>query len=198
MPNIYPIAYRYHAAEAIAEMNLPRITVLRLGHRPSRDKRISTHLLLAARAFGASEAIYTGVHDESLEESVTDVARDWGGSFKVKYADSYRKIIKEWSGKIIHLTMYGLPAQNVVPAIREDSSPKLIVVGGAKVPADVYTYAHWNVAITGQPHSEVSALAIFLNMLTEESMLSYEFPDARLRVIPTERGKNVTHIEKES
>ena len=177
-------------------MDLPRVTVLRLGHRPSRDKRISTHLLLAARAFGASEAIYTGVHDESLEESVTDVARDWGGSFKVKYADSYRKVIKEWLGKIIHLTMYGILAQDVIPVIRGDSSPKLVVVGGAKVPGDVYCYAHWNVAITGQPHSEVSALAVFLNMLTEGSMLSYEFPDARLRVVPTERGKNVDHIEK--
>ncbi|TLZ95287.1 MAG: tRNA (cytidine(56)-2'-O)-methyltransferase, partial [Methanobacteriota archaeon] len=29
------------------------ITVLRLGHRPARDKRVTTHVALTARAFGA-------------------------------------------------------------------------------------------------------------------------------------------------
>ena len=28
------------------------ITVLRIGHRPARDKRVTTHVALAARAFG--------------------------------------------------------------------------------------------------------------------------------------------------
>ncbi|MGI0148094.1 MAG: tRNA (cytidine(56)-2'-O)-methyltransferase, partial [Thermoplasmata archaeon] len=32
----------------------PRVTVLRLGHRPSRDKRVTTHVALVARAFGAA------------------------------------------------------------------------------------------------------------------------------------------------
>ena len=30
-----------------------RVIILRLGHRPERDKRITTHVALTARAFGA-------------------------------------------------------------------------------------------------------------------------------------------------
>ena len=38
----------------------PRISVLRLGHRIERDKRITSHLGLTARAFGADEIILSG------------------------------------------------------------------------------------------------------------------------------------------
>jgi len=172
-------------------MNRGGVTILRLDHRPKRDVRVSTHLLLAARAFGASEAIYTGVRDESLEESIRKVVTDWGGSFKIKYVNSWRKAIKEWNGKVVHLTMYGLPVRNVTPEIRADPSNKLIVVGGAKVPSEVYNLAHWNVAVTSQPHSEVSALAVFLNELSDGSFLNIEFPDAKLRIVPQGKGKLV-------
>ena len=40
------------------------ISVLRLGHRRERDKRITSHLGLTARAFGANEVILAG---ESFE-----------------------------------------------------------------------------------------------------------------------------------
>ncbi len=167
------------------------MTVLRLGHRPKRDVRVTTHLLLAARAFGATDALYTGVRDESLEESIQKVVADWGGAFHLTYADSWRKVLKGWEGKIVHLTMYGLPVREVVPEIRADSSRKLIVVGGAKVPGEVYRLAHWNVAVTSQPHSEVSALAVFLNELDGGSFLGAEFSGARMRVVPQARGKLV-------
>ena len=35
-----------------------KISVLRLGHRLVRDDRVSTHVGLVARAFGASEIFY--------------------------------------------------------------------------------------------------------------------------------------------
>jgi len=38
----------------------------------------------------------------------------------------------------------------------------MIIVGGAKVPAIVYEFADWNVAIASQPYSEISALSVFL------------------------------------
>ena len=170
------------------------VTVLRLGHRPSRDKRISTHLLLAARAFGASSAVYTGVKDPGLEESVSEVARDWGGVFPVEYSRGYRDVIRGWKGKVVHLTMYGLPVQDVIAEIRADPEPKLVVVGGAKVPGEVYGLADWNVSVTLQPHSEVSALAVFLDRLTEGKMLSHVFPGARFRIEPTARGKHVERV----
>jgi len=168
-----------------------RITVLRLGHRPARDKRLTTHLLLAARAFGACDALYCGTEDRGLEESVGRIVRDWGGGFNVAYAPSWRKTLGGWGGRIAHLTMYGLPAQDVAAEVRAVDEPLMVVVGGPKVPREVYDLADWNVSVTGQPHSEVSALAVFLHMLLEGSELGREFPGARLRVVPSARGKDV-------
>mgnify|MGYP000624387395 CR=1 FL=1 len=36
------------------------VTVLRLGHRPGRDERMTTHVGLTARALGADRVILTG------------------------------------------------------------------------------------------------------------------------------------------
>lgn len=169
--------------------NEQSIAVLRLGHRPSRDKRVSTHLLLAARAFGARKAFYTGTRDESLEESIRKIVKDWGGDFTIEHADGWKPVLGGWEGKVVHLTMYGIPVQDAVDEIRSDPSPKLVVVGGAKVPGEVYGAADWNVSVTGQPHSEVSALAIFLHELFEGTELELGFPDARLKIIPQAKGK---------
>ena len=46
-----------------------RVSVLRLGHRRERDKRITSHLGLTARAFGADEVILAGEEDESALET---------------------------------------------------------------------------------------------------------------------------------
>jgi len=36
------------------------IEILRLGHRKKRDARLSTHVALVSRAFGASKIYYSG------------------------------------------------------------------------------------------------------------------------------------------
>ena len=169
------------------------IYVLRLGHRPSRDKRITSHLMLTARAFGASGVIYTGTRDPKVEETVRKACSDWGGPFSVEYAEDWRGAIKRWKtkGKVVHLTMYGLPIRGVINSIRDAPSEKLVVVGGAKVPGELFGIADWNVAVTSQPHSEVSALAVFLHELFEGGKLARVFEDARLRVIPQARGRRV-------
>lgn len=167
------------------------LTVLRLGHRPQRDRRVTTHLLLAARALGAKNAIYTGTRDPSLETSIREVVENWGGSFSLEHAESWRGVVGSWEGRVVHLTMYGLPVREAIGEVREDSGDKLIVVGGAKVPGEVYGLADWNIAVTGQPHSEVSALAIFLHELHRGTELDLEFEDARLRVVPQAHGKLV-------
>ena len=152
---------------------------------------MSTHVILAARAFGASGATYTGERDSVLEESIGRVVSDWGGSFTFEYSESWRSVVSGWRGRVVHLTMYGLPVQDVVPEIREDGSDILTVVGGAKVPGEVYGLADWNVGVTSQPHSEVSALAVFLHELREGGELEIAFPEARRRVVPQARGKRV-------
>ena len=64
-----------------------------------------------------------------------------------------------------------------------------MVVGGAKVPGEVYGLANWNVSVTSQPHSEVSALAVFLHELFEAQELDRVFEGARLSITPQDRGK---------
>jgi len=167
------------------------VRVLRLGHRPSRDKRLTTHLVLAARAFGASGVVYTGRRDPMLEETISGVVSDWGGSFSLEYAESWRRVISGWEGAVVHLTMYGMPLREAISSIRGDPSEKLVVVGGAKVPGEVYGLADWNVSVTSQPHSEVSALAVFLHGFFEGRELDLVFEGARLRISPRERGKRV-------
>ena len=173
------------------------ITVLRLGHRPQRDKRLSTHLLLAARAFGAKNAIYSGIKDDSLESSIRDVVDNWGGDFKLMYSETWRSQVKEWPGKVIHLTMYGEPVRGIIEEIKNNSEAKLVVVGGAKVPGELYSLADWNVSVTDQPHSEVSALAVFLHMLLEGRELSRLYEGAKLRVKPMKQGKEMYDLRKD-
>jgi tRNA (cytidine56-2'-O)-methyltransferase len=173
------------------------VTVLRLGHRPQRDKRLSTHVLLTARAFGADGAIYAGTEDPRLEESVVKIVEEWGDGFTVQHTDSWRGTVKAWQGEVVHLTMYGLPVQEVIQDIRASPEPKLVVVGGPKVPREIYDLARWNVSVTNQPHSEVSALAVFLHMLFGGEELERSFEGARLRIRPRGRGKEVETLSKD-
>ena len=171
--------------------------MLRLGHRPQRDKRISTHVLLAARAFGADAAVYAGTRDPGLEESVAEVVENWGGGFTVQHTDSWRGTVKAWRGEVVHLTMYGLPVQDVIQEIRASPEPKLVAVGGPKVPRELYDLADWNVSVTTQPHSEVSAVAVFLHMLFGGEELEKPHEGARLRIKPRSRGKEFEALSKD-
>ena len=152
---------------------------------------MSTHVILAARAFGASGATYTGNRDPGLEESIGRVVSEWGGAFTFEFSESWRSVISGWRGRVVHLTMYGLPVREVIPEIRGDGSDILVVVGGAKVPGEVYGMVDWNVGVTSQPHSEVSALAVFLHELQEGDELGISFQGARRKVVPQARGKRV-------
>ncbi|MBD3173471.1 tRNA (cytidine(56)-2'-O)-methyltransferase [Candidatus Bathyarchaeota archaeon] len=167
------------------------ITVLRLGHRPQRDKRLSTHLILCARALGAGKVVYSGDRDPRLEEGVTDIVDRWGGEFSLEYEENWRRVVKEWVGNIVHLTMYGVPVEETAPAIGEEDKPLLVVVGGPKVPRDMYEKATWNISVTNQPHSEVSALAIFMYLLQGDKALKHDFPGASINIKPSEHGKDV-------
>jgi tRNA (cytidine56-2'-O)-methyltransferase len=166
------------------------VTVLRLGHRPGRDKRISTHVGLVARALGADNLFYSGLRDSSMESSIQGVVRQWGGPFGVSHVRDWKSLIKEWKGRSVHLTMYGMPVQKRIVRIRKEND-LLVVVGGEKVPWEVFELADWNVGVTNQPHSEVGALAIFLHEYFQGRELSLRFRDARRRVVPQARGKKV-------
>jgi len=175
-----------------------KVCVLRLNHRPNRDKRVTTHLLLAARAFGADGAFYSGQKDGKVERSVEKVSESWGGSFEAQYVRNWSRTISQWKkngGEVIHLTMYGLSIQDKIDQIKASQKDKLVVVGGAKVPGEVYELADWNISVTSQPHSEVSALSIFLHELFDGEELSLSFDNADLKVVPQAKGKKVVRTE---
>ncbi len=168
-----------------------RVVVLRLGHRPERDKRITTHVGLVARAFGAEEMLLDG-RDAHVEESLADVAERWGGSFSLKAGVSWRGEavrFKEAGGKVVHLTMYGSNLPDVVEEIKQCENI-MVAVGAEKVPAEMYDLADWNVAVGSQPHSEVAALAVFLDRLFEGEELLREF-EGGLKILPSAKGKHV-------
>ncbi|AXG06517.1 tRNA (cytidine(56)-2'-O)-methyltransferase [Haloplanus rubicundus] len=174
----------------------PEVVVLRLGHRPGRDDRMTTHVALTARALGADRAVLVGEATQA-RETVTDITDRFGGPFEVTVTDSYRPLLRDWEGAVVHLTMYGEPVEDVTPTIRERhrDDPLLLVVGAGKVDFEVYDRADWNVGVTNQPHSEVAALAVFLDRLFEGQELDRDWADADRRVIPQATGKRVEDVD---
>jgi tRNA (cytidine56-2'-O)-methyltransferase len=176
----------------------PEVAVLRLGHRPGRDERTTTHVGLTARALGADRVLLAG-DASGRADTVADITDRFGGPFTVETTESPLATVRDWDGGVVHLTMYGLPIQDVEREIRtthrEDSL--LVVVGAEKVPFDVYEAADWNVAVTSQPHSEIASLGVFLDRLFEGRELEREWEDADRRVVPRETGKQVDDISDE-
>ncbi|MAH42723.1 tRNA (cytidine(56)-2'-O)-methyltransferase [archaeon] len=170
------------------------ITVLRLGHRCGRDARISTHVGLTSRTLGVKKVIYSGDKDKKVMDSVRDIDKRWGSSIDVSYEKNWKKIIESFEGVKVHLTIYGLLVQDKIDEIRGKSKDKgdiLIIVGGEKVPPFVYQNVDYNIAITSQPHSEIAALAIFLDMLQQGKELDKEFVGGEIKVKPCSDGKDV-------
>lgn len=141
-------------------MNNMVIEVLRLSHRIRRDVRLSTHVALTARAFGADKIYYSGQHDSSLENSIRKL------NFPIEYIKNPIKLINEKENfTIVHLTIKGEDYQKVIPKL--ENKNLLIIVGGEKVPVEYYKLSDFNVSITKFPHSEVAALAVFLEKLKQ-------------------------------
>ena len=57
----------------------PESYILRIGHRPERDQRVTTHVGLSSRALGAS-GMYLAADDQEVADSIADVAHRFGGT----------------------------------------------------------------------------------------------------------------------
>ncbi len=172
-----------------------KIIVYRLGHRPTRDKRITTHVGLVARAFGAN-GIILDKYDENVITSIKKVVERFGNDFFIEVKENWRSFLREWKkqgGKIVHLTMYGINVDDIIEEIKREKN-LLVIVGSEKVPGEIFKIADYNVAIGNQPHSEVSALAIFLDRYFEGKELKKEFKNAKIKIIPQKKGKKVIKI----
>lgn len=171
------------------------IYVLRLSHRKDRDKRVTTHVGLVARAFGADGIILSGDCDDGVMDTWRDVTKRWGGPFDVEYTDSWKEVVGNWKkrgGTVVHLTMYGTPVDDAVVEIKRSGVKDIILlVGGEKVPDEVYKVADFNVAVGNQPHSEIGALTIFLDRWFGGKELCSEFKNWELKIVPSDRGKHV-------
>ena len=152
---------------------MPEIWIMRIGHRPQRDKRVTTHVALSSRALGAK-----GIYVDRF-----------GGDYSIKTGVSWKEAMRDFDGVVVHLTMYGLTVNDAIPKIPKDKDI-MIIVGAEKVPAEVYQRADFNVSVGNQPHSEIAALAIFLDRFTGGEAL-YSDRHGKMTVVPNERGKTV-------
>ena len=168
------------------------IEVLRIGQRVVRDDRVTTHVALVARSFGAHK-IYMNEVNSEIEKTISDINKTWGGNFKIEIISEWKKIIKERKNagvKIVHLTMYGQNINNVEMKIRNEGKI-LIIVGAEKVPREIYEMADYNVAVGNQPHSEVSALGVLLDRIQQGKQFEVKFENPERVIIPKEYGKDV-------
>ncbi len=182
----------------------PNTTVLRWGHR-FRDKRVTSHVALTARAFGAVGFVLADISDNEVKATVEKVVTNWGGRFRFEMGKPWRRTIDEWrrkGGLVVHLTAYGenLQASNVVERIKTTGKDLMVIVGSQKVPKEFFSpdVSDFNVAVGNQPHSEVSSLAVFLDRLHQGEELKWAFTGAKLRIISEKHGKKVVKARKQS
>jgi tRNA (cytidine56-2'-O)-methyltransferase len=173
-----------------------KIIVLRWGHRVHRDARLTSHVALTARALGCSGFILSDSEDLNLKKTIEKITQNWGGKFFFQMGGSWKSTVKTWKnngGKIVHLTAYGenIQTSDVLQRIKLSKRDVLLIVGSQKVPKAFYNneVSDFNVSIGNQPHSECSALAIFLDRFFEGKELCSNFKEAKIKIIPQKRGK---------
>lgn len=182
-------------------MRLPKVVVLRWGHR-HRDQRLTSHVALTARALGASGLVMTDVRDSKVEETIGKIMESWGGDFQFEMGKKWKSVVKDWKSKggiTVHLTAYGenIQTSDVMKHIRSTGKDVLVIVGSQKVPAAFYSedVSDFNVAVGNQPHSECSSLAVFLDRFFEGKELSNDFVrNVKKKIVPQARGKRVVKV----
>jgi len=172
--------------------------VLRWGHRPSRDARLTTHVALAARALGASGLILSDIEDRKIKETIDKVTQSWGGTFFFMMGIPWKRAVGDWktkNGIVVHLTAYGENAErsDVLRRIKASGKNVLVIVGSQKVPREFFSEAvsDFNVAIGNQPHSECASIAVFLDRFFQGRELAVSFQNGKLKIVPQCRGKKI-------
>lgn len=173
-----------------------KVIVVRYGHRPVRDERVTSHCCLVARAFGAEKIIIAGNEDTGLKNSIHNVTQKWGNDFNLEFTPHWKNTIqklKKQGFTILHLTMYGLPIDSLKNIIKK-TGKLVLVIGSKKVEKEMFEISNYNVSITNQPHSEIAALTIALDKIFQGRELQYQRKKAKLKIIPSTRRKIVKKI----
>jgi tRNA (cytidine56-2'-O)-methyltransferase len=159
---------------------------------------LTTHVALTARALCASGFILSDTLDPHIQETVTKITGAWGGNFHFEMGTPWKRVVREWkakSGVVVHLTAYGenIQTSDIMSRIKKTNKDLLLIVGSQKVPGEFYSseVSDFNISIGNQPHSECSALAIFLDRYFEGKELARPFEKAKIEIVPRERGKKI-------
>ncbi len=172
------------------------IVVLRYGHRHVRDYRVTSHCCLVARAFGAGKVEVIGEKDQNILDTVNEMNSRWGNGAQVEFHDDWKKRLEHYKKlgfASAHLTMYGIPTQDIEAEIA-GKEKLLIIIGSQKVEREVYERSDYNVSVTLQPHSEIAALAVFMDRLQSGEELSRTLPGAKIEVEPVNKGKKMRKV----
>jgi len=180
---------------------MQKVVVLRWGHRPQRDARLTTHVVLTARALGAAGLILSDIEDSKIKETIDKVTKNWGGPFNFEMGTAWKKAVRDWKargGVVVHLTAYGenIVTSNVLQRVKASGKDVLVLVGSQKVPTEFFSddVSDFNMAIGNQPHSECASLAVFLDRFFKGRSLKRNFENAMVRIIPQKKGKKIAEI----
>ncbi len=165
------------------------ITVLVIG-RCARE--VITDICMTSRAFGASKVAFTCKKDKAVARMIGRISREWGGKFSISFGADYKKMMGNSPNyKTVFLTQYGLPVEKVKHSLRTYKNVMLVVASSEDYTMRLIQSADFNVSITTQPHSSVSAIAVFLHTYFDGRENAMQFENARMKVIPSERGMKV-------
>jgi len=125
-----------------------------------------------------------------MMDSLKDIIDRWGGDFEIDHTEEWKKEVKEFEGLKVHLTMYGERIDEKMEEIEDEFEDQdlLVIVGAEKVPRWVYTHVDYNISVGNQPHSEIAALAVFLDRIQGQT-IKQEFEDPDIEVVPSKDRK---------
>lgn len=142
----------------------------------------SLNLAETARAFGASEIAFTSASDAKLKQKISTLNSKWGGKFSVLFIKNYMEFIHSKAPyKKVLLTRYGTPISKSIYTLRTYKN-LLIIITMREAQKSVERLVDFRVSITTQPHSSVSALAVFLHMFYEGRELALHFENAKYKI----------------
>ncbi len=157
----------------------------------------SLDLCLTARAFGASEMMFTRRKDQRIMRYVGRIQKNWGGKFEVSFIRSYKEALKSATKyKKVYLTRYGIPL-NKLTYVLNTYKNIMLIVSSKEAPQKVLDdLADFNVSITEQPHCSVASIAIFLHDFYRGREFAMHFENAKYKIAPKEHGVSVVKTNR--
>jgi hypothetical protein len=94
--------------------------------------------------------------------------------------------------KNVALKIFSIPDSPMgkIGEIKKCGEDVLVFVGSQKVPGEAYELADYNISVTSQPHSEIAALAVFLDRMLDGAQLEAQWESKR-KITPSKMGKKV-------